>query len=357
MAVCSLPLRRGDGVVAVLTLERAAERPFSIDEMEALRLACDLCTPRLMDLHESDRWVGARAASGIRKGAAALLGPTHTWAKIASLLVLTAVLLLIFVKGDYKIKAPFVLETTRRQVIGAPFDGYLQDVNVRPNSRVAANETVLATLDTSELRYRLAAAKAERARHLRQASNAMDQKRYAQHQMALDEAAKYAARIKLLGRQIRRAAITSPLDGTVLIGDLERNLGAAVKKGEALFEVAPLSSLRAELMVREDDVIDVQKGQQGELATTSDPATKIPFVVEKIKPVAEVKNQRNVFEVQARLLTDESKIRLSRNTFGHRTGRLRPGMEGIAKITVGQRSYGWIWTRRLVNWIRMELWI
>ena len=33
------------------------------------------------------------------------------------------------------------------------------------------------------------------------------------------------------------------------------------------------------------------------------------------------------------------------------------GMAAVAKITIDRRSYAWIWTRRIVNWIRMEFWL
>ena len=36
---------------------------------------------------------------------------------------------------------------------------------------------------------------------------------------------------------------------------------------------------------------------------------------------------------------------------------MKPGMEGIAKVYVDQRRYAWIWTHRLVNWVRMKLWL
>jgi hypothetical protein len=36
---------------------------------------------------------------------------------------------------------------------------------------------------------------------------------------------------------------------------------------------------------------------------------------------------------------------------------MRSGMEGIAKVDVGPRRYIWIWTRPIVNWVRMRLWI
>ena len=34
---------------------------------------------------------------------------------------------------------------------------------------------------------------------------------------------------------------------------------------------------------------------------------------------------------------------------------MRPGMEGVAKVDIDRRTYAWLWTRRLVNWVRMKL--
>ena len=35
---------------------------------------------------------------------------------------------------------------------------------------------------------------------------------------------------------------------------------------------------------------------------------------------------------------------------------LRPGMEGVAKVWVGERPLAWTWTRRLMDWIRLTGW-
>ena len=29
---------------------------------------------------------------------------------------------------------------------------------------------------------------------------------------------------------------------------------------------------------------------------------------------------------------------------------------GVAKVDIEKRRYAWIWTRQLVNWVRMRLW-
>ncbi|MHC4295300.1 MAG: HlyD family efflux transporter periplasmic adaptor subunit, partial [Planctomycetota bacterium] len=81
----------------------------------------------------------------------------------------------------------------------------------------------------------------------------------------------------------------------------------------------------------------------GELATEGKPGVRIPFAVERINPVAEVVEDKNVFKVRVRLL--------------ERPYQMVPGMEGVAKIRIGRRTYAYLWTRKLVNWVRMKLWI
>ena len=352
--VLSLPLRVKGEAVGVLTAERPVDQPFTLEEIESLRLACDLCTPRVMGLSEQDRWFGARAAAALGEGLAGLVGPKHTWAKLTAVLILAVVLFLALVKGEYRAEAPFVVEATQQQVVPAPFDGYLKTVSVEPPDVVEANVTVLATLDTAELRLQLAAKRAEFEGFRTQEAAAMRDRKTAEAQIARAQADKVRAEMDLLEYRIKQAKIVSPLGGVVVKGDLKRQVGAPVKTGDVLFEIAPLESLRAVLSVPEDLIADVMDADReargrderahGELATAADPDVRLPFVVERINPVAEVVNQRNVFKVRVRLL-DVGK-----------PGRISPGKEGVAKTTIGPRRYGWIWTRRLVNWLRMKLW-
>lgn len=164
----------------------------------------------------------------------------------------------------------------------------------------------------------------------------------AQAQIAKANADEVSARIDLLNYMIGQANIVSPLSGTVVKGDLKREIGAPVKTGDILFEVTPLESLRAELLVPEAEIFEIKVNQEGFLATASYPGQRINFVVERINPMAEVIKQRNVFRVRVRLL----------ETYPW----MRPGMEGVARVKVGKRHYIWIWTRKIINWVRMQLW-
>jgi hypothetical protein len=116
-----------------------------------------------------------------------------------------------------------------------------------------------------------------------------------------------------------------------------------VETGKILFEIAHIEQLRAELYVPEDSITSVSVGQLGELASVSHPDQRIQFSVERIHPIAEVVNSKNVFKVRARLLEQPA--------------WMRPGMEGIAKIMAGEKHILWIGFHRLTDWLRMTLWL
>jgi multidrug resistance efflux pump len=256
------------------------------------------------------------------------------------------IVFLIFAKGQFRAEAPFALEATYQQVVCASFDGYIKSVNVEVGDPVT-EKTILAELDTAELRLKLAGVKAEQAGYLKQVSAAMRDTETAQAQIAQANSDKAQAQIDLFNYLIEQGKVISPISGVVVKGDLKRQIGAPVKTGDVLFEVTPLESLRAELLVPEDQIFDISVGQEGYLATVSYPSQRIKFIVERVNPMAEVVNNRNIFKVRVRLL----------ETHPETHSWMRPGMEGVAKISIGKRRYVWIWTRRIVNWLRMKLWL
>ena len=67
------------------------------------------------------------------------------------------------------------------------------------------------------------------------------------------------------------------------------------------------------------------------------------MTVTRITPVAEAREGFNAFRVEA--LLD-----------GTVPEDIRPGMEGRAKIGIDERRYVWIWSRRMVDWMRQKLW-
>ena len=66
------------------------------------------------------------------------------------------------------------------------------------------------------------------------------------------------------------------------------------------------------------------------------------FTVEKITPVSIAKDGGNFFRIEARLEAPGV--------------HLRPGMQGVGKILIGERRLIWTWTYKLINRLRLWAW-
>ena len=132
------------------------------------------------------------------------------------------------------------------------------------------------------------------------------------------------------------------MNGVIISGDLSQSLGTPVSRGDTLFEIAPLDSYRVMLKVDERDVRRLSPGQTGQLALIGFPDEYLPFAIERITPIATASEGRNFFAVEAQLK--------------HHPQRLRPGMEGIGKIDIGERKLIWIWSHKLIDWFRLLVW-
>jgi multidrug efflux pump subunit AcrA (membrane-fusion protein) len=150
------------------------------------------------------------------------------------------------------------------------------------------------------------------------------------------------AQLTLIEEQLARTKVVAPFTGVVMSGDLSQSLGAPVERGQVLYEVTPLAEYRVIVEVYERDINEIKVGQQSELVLPSMADEIFPFVVEKITPVSIAKEGRNYFRVEGRMPQNSA--------------RLRPGMEGIGKITIDRRKLIWVWTHAAVDWVRMQVW-
>jgi multidrug resistance efflux pump len=229
-----------------------------------------------------------------------------------------------------------------QRVIAAPMDGYIEDSNVRAGDTVEAG-TVLARLDGRDLVLERLKWSSQRSQRRREQSEARAQGDRARAGILAAQIQQADAQLALLDAQLDRVAVTSPFDGIVVSGDLSQSLGAPVERGEVLFEVAPLDSYRVILHVDERDIGYVSEGLTGSLALTGSPQDRLDIRVDKLTPVSTAEEGRNYFRVEASRADPPARI-------------LRPGMEGVGKIDAGERRLIWIWTHKVVYWMRMFFW-
>ena len=340
--VCSLPVRLDGKGVAVVTCERL-EGAFTAAEIEQMRLCCDQATRRLADLQRQDRWFGARLAAWWKEWLALLVGPRHTWAKVTSLLAVIGLAALFFVRLPYRVEGNFVLKSDDVSFRTAPFDGYIDQVYVRPGDAVKAGDKVLK-LVTRELEIEEFAALADCGRFQREAEKARATNGLAEMRVALALADQSKARLDLVRYRLAEATLKSPFDGVIVEGDLRERLAAPVKQGDSLLKIARIDHLYAEVEVNERDVHEILDAQDGEIAFVSQPKLGFPVRIVKLEPAALPRQEGNVF-----LLRCEFQKRGIEKWW-------RPGMSGLCKLNIERRTLWWILTHRTVDFLRMKLW-
>ena len=340
-AICSIPISDGTRAVGVLTLERPAERPFDRATVDLCEATGALAGPFLEAQRREDRWLPAKAIESLRTHLGYLVGPRHMALKLTVLLLLAAAAFLTFARGDFRVTAKTVLEGEIRRAAVAPFNGYILEARARAGDVVRKGQA-LCVLDDRELRLERAKWVSQQEQVVRQYQKALAGREAAQLQILAAQLDQARAQLALIEDQLSRTRVVAPFDGVVVEGDLSQKLGAPVERGQVLFEVAPLESYRVVVQVDERDVAYVAVGQRGYLVLSAFANTPIPVAVQKITPVSAAHEGRNVFRVEARAEGE--------------TGRLRPGMEGVAKIAIGRERLAWIWTRQTIDWFRLTLW-
>ncbi|MGH7179041.1 MAG: efflux RND transporter periplasmic adaptor subunit, partial [Tepidisphaeraceae bacterium] len=345
VGVLSLPLRRRGDAVGVITLEFNPQKKISEQAARGMSVAVELLAPQLFDRYQNDRYLVTKAGLSTRwLGEQIFRSPKHMLAKVLAIIVIGGLLFITLFHKTYYVDAPFQFTAVEERVISAPFEGYIGEiVNVRPGDKVKAGQ-VLMEMRTDELVTKRYGAQSTAAAKLAEARKyAADPSKTADYKQALKESEAAQAEADLYQKQIDQAIVKAPLDGEVLSGDWFDKRGAAVRKGEPLFRVAQRDRFYGELEVAERDIQWVKLGQSGYLHTSSLPQEWFGFKVDRIVPLGDAKEASNVFKVYV----VPEKI----------SGQWRPGMQGTAQIAIEKRSLGWIWTHRLVDYVRLKLWI
>ncbi|NND36140.1 MAG: HlyD family efflux transporter periplasmic adaptor subunit, partial [Gammaproteobacteria bacterium] len=335
-SICTVPITVEGRLVGAMTFEHREVGQFDATNIALYEAIVALVGPILAGKRKEEQWAGPRLLDSLRGQLAKLTGPRHARFKFVTAMVILAVAFLGFATGEYRVSADATLESMVQRAVTAPFDGYVDDSSVRPGDLVKADE-VLCRLEDRDLKLEQLKWSSEAAKlqkEYREAMAAHENSRVRILQAQLEQA---SAQLELVEEQLARTQVTAPVDGMIVKGDLTQSLGAPVERGDILFEVAPLNDYRVMLAVDEREIGRLQTGLAGQLALAGLPDARMPIVVQRITPISTVEDGRNFFAVQAKLLSEQTRV-------------LRPGMQGVGKIYIGRRKLVWIWTHEMLDW-------
>lgn len=339
--ICTIPVTIPGKVIGAITLERRAEQPFA-GEAVALctHLACMLA-PILLLKYDRDRSLPEAIQDTYH---AFLERLTNKGINRTKLLVLSATaisILLTLPFASYRVSAPARLEGAIQRVLVAPVDGFVKQVHAKPGDLVKAGQ-VLAEMADEEISLERHKLESELAQFDSAYGAALATRDRAQVAISVARMEETRTKLALITQHMSRIQLKAPFNGVLITGDLTQSIGAPVKRGETLMMVAPREGFRIILEVGDQDIRQIKPGQRGSLALSALPQGSMDFHVKRIAPVAEARGGRNFFEVEAQLDQPAEK--------------LRPGLEGVAKVDIERRSLGWIWFHHAFDWLRFKTW-
>ena len=339
-ALAGVPLVAGRRAVGALLAEWRGGAPQAQQLALLDSLACAI-GPWVALSQRAERSWRARTADALRAAWQRMTRRDDPLPKLLALAAVAALALVSLLPVSYRVGAPARIEGAVQRVVAAPLDGFLHKSHVRPGDAVRAGQ-LLVELADQDLRLEQRRWEGALNQHENGVAAALARADRAQFVVSQGKAGEARAQLDLVRQQLARTRLVAPIDGVVIKGDLSQSLGAPVQRGDALLTLAPAERFRLIVDVDERDVAAIKPGQTGRLALASLPAETLAFQVERITPVASVRDGRNSFEVEARLLAAAP--------------LLRPGLQGVAKIDAGERSAAWIWGHRSVDWLRLALW-
>jgi biotin carboxyl carrier protein len=341
-AVASLLLPADEDRTAILSLQRAANAPFSPEEIEQIREMTAPYVAAFGLLDRASRSLPAHACAWIRALWQTARTPGQWTRKVA---VVASLLLFGWIavgSVDYRVTVPSTVIPSRSRHVSAPFEGILGAVHVTAGDRVRGGE-VLAVFEHHELRLERDRLRAELQFQQLDAGEAMATREPVKVSLARARARLLAARLETLERKIEQAMVSAPFDGLVVKGDLRKRVGSRLPLGETLFEIAAEDGFRLQLEVPEYAAADLRVGLTGEFAAHARPDHTGFFSIERVTPQAESRRGANVYLAEAALDLREP--------------WMRAGIEGLGKIDVGGKPVWWAAFHQVIDYLRLRFWL
>jgi hypothetical protein len=323
--------------VVVLHWSDEAHRP----DLDAWSVVWTLARPIIAEKDRAARGFLMRNLLALKTGLKRLLGPRAFKLKLITAALVAAVFVIAFVQVENTLRADVVIDDPDLRVISAPIDGFIEEVFAIPGDRVVVDQALLR-LEDDEIRLRIAELEAQRARFLARAALARSNGDRAEAAVAEAEQAETEARLSLAHRELEQTVIRARADGILLEGDLRQRLGARVTFGEELMRIAPQQGIEVRLSVRNRDGDRLATGLQGLVRLEAAPDVPLTVQVMRLQPRAE---------------TIDGELRfVGFGELAEGAPEIENGMQGAARLDLGQATIYTVWVRPILETVYMFLW-
>ena len=340
--VCSLPLMDGQNVAGVISIRRAANKPFRKEETAGLKQMLAPYGTALRVVEKANRSVGKQLKTAVGDSARKNLGRGALGRKFAFGAVLLGLLWFMLGTMIYRPLCRTRVTASNMHHFSAPFNGKLQHVHVHPGQHVTQGD-LLVEFDTADLQLEINSLTRQVASREVEYRQAISDQEMGEATLARSQMTVLQTQANAIRKQIKDAKLIAPVDGTVLLSDLEQRIGQVFPQGEEILQFAEAGDWMLEIEVPDDIANCVAAKQSGTFAAASHPTEKQPFAIEHIDGATTMMQDRNVFIARAPLEAHPD--------------WMRTGMEGTARVETISRPVWWVAMHRVVDWGRMNFWL
>jgi len=341
-SVASVPLIVGQECVAVLSMSRSRQLPFSNDELIQIEQVVTPFAPALLLVAKADRGLVRHFVDTIKSGLSWLLAPRSYQRKVIASAVIASIVYFCFASIGYEITVPSQITPTEVHVFASPYEGTIKACYVEVGDDVAKGE-LLYQMDTTDLQLEHDRLEADLEVLRLRVNQAMATEDVRAAALAAAESRVILAQIEIARRNLAKANVVAPFQGTVVTGKLSQRIGEVVPLGTPLLEFVPKGSWSIELLVPEAMTTEIEVGYEGQFACIARPGESIKCTITRIRPSPEPRDGKNVFITEATVESNPT--------------WMRSGMEGTAQIDAGSRRVWWVALHRVIDFAHQTFWL
>lgn len=350
--VLALPIKSRDGKrLGTFLAETVSDKPWTEPAQRMAALLVEPIGHTLAASREFHDLPLLPVMQQLRKTKTALLGPRRNRILATIGIPVALLLVLIFMPWKLKVEGDCTLLPSVRAVAPSEIGGRISEVLVREGDEVRAGQ-VLARLDDTKINLDLAVARQEKARFETEADKFRVAGDEGQRRVAELQAELAAHEIARLKHDLTLCEIKSPIAGHVLTKDLHLKVGQVLQEGDVFCEIANLDRWQCVIDVRESDVSQIEEQLRDgnevpvDFILYSHTTQKRQASVRSLAAISQLStaaDRHNVYQVTAEVDPDPALAR-----------EFKPGYTGRAKLDAGWHMAGYAFTRRFVNFVRVE---
>lgn len=265
-------------------------------------------------------------------------GSKTSLSKVLILLLLGSLAAAMFIPVPHRITNDVVIKPVAQRIVSSPFDAVLSEVHVTPGDIVEKGD-LLASFDGREMRLQLNSLAAELEIARKEKNLKLAERNTQGAQLARLDMERIAQQIELIETRVESLEVRAPIGGVVINGELEQRQGSLLSKGKALFEIASLNEVNAEVLIAASDYRHITGTHEVDISLEAMPERSWTSTLSTVQPRAVIVDSDTVF--LSRIVLDNPQL------------LIRPGMRGEASIVKPERALGWVLFHKAYDSISM----